>query len=399
MRKTYGNTWWGKQWLNALTSIDYSNRLPRGRTYANKGAARNIEISRNKITADVKGSRPRPYKIVVTIPPFSEKEKATIIEVVTNNPIYLSKLLNRELPTELNAACSEQGVELFPKSWNDINGKCSCPDWAVPCKHLASVLYLIANEIDKNPFLVFQLHNFDLFKGLEKAGYTASGQREISILAAEDLRTKREVSEVSFEWSSEQYTTLDFSIIPDCREQLLTLMSEKPVFYPSGKFKAICGQTYKSITRNLQKLIKKKSDEVLTQQMDAVEEIELLLNKELDFLKCSLSDSKGKTIVIFDKLTSLVEWLDAIPPSRIEQLSTPARGLFLTYHLAEKLALQSAYIPQLLRIDAKQYKIRWLPASLNESVRTIVEQVHHLCPTNILYYKVGREIYLSLIHI
>ena len=276
MRKTYGNTWWGKQWLNALTSIDNSNRLPRGRTYANKGAARNIEISKNKITADVKGSQRRPYKIVVTIPPFSKKEQATIIEVVTANPIYLSKLLNRELPTELNAACSQQGVELFPKSWRDINGKCSCPDWAVPCKHLASVLYLIANEIDKNPFLVFQLHNFDLFKGLEKAGYTASGQKEIVIPTVDNLWTKYKVSKTSFEWSTEQYAALDFSILPECREQLLTLMSDKPVFYPSGNFKTICGQVYKEVAKNTQKLIKKKSEEVLTQQMDAVEEVEVL---------------------------------------------------------------------------------------------------------------------------
>ena len=41
-RKQYGTTWWGKQWLNALSGIDYSNRLPRGKTYANKGAAYDI---------------------------------------------------------------------------------------------------------------------------------------------------------------------------------------------------------------------------------------------------------------------------------------------------------------------------------------------------------------------
>jgi len=98
MRKSYGNTWWGKQWLNALTHIDNSNRLPRGRTYANKGAARNIKIKGNAVTADVKGSRPRPYKVEVSIPTFSANEKAKIIDLVTGNPIYLSKLLNRELP-------------------------------------------------------------------------------------------------------------------------------------------------------------------------------------------------------------------------------------------------------------------------------------------------------------
>ena len=63
MRKTYGNTWWGKQWLNALSYIDYSNRLPRGRSYANRGMVKEIAIEGNKITAKVAGSRPRPYSV------------------------------------------------------------------------------------------------------------------------------------------------------------------------------------------------------------------------------------------------------------------------------------------------------------------------------------------------
>jgi len=59
--------------------------------------------------------------------------------------------------------------------------------------------------------------------------------------------------------------------------------------------------------------------------------------------------------------------------------------------------LQSAYIPQLLRIGDKRYKVRWLPAVLNESVRAIVEQVKSLCPTTILYYKIGKEIHQPII--
>ncbi len=392
MRKTYGNTWWGKQWLNALSYIDNSNRLPRGRTYANKGLARDIEINTNTVTANVQGTRPRPYKVNISIPIFTANEKAKIIDIVTGNPIYLSKLLNRELPNELNKACSRQGIELFPNAWRDLNGSCSCPDHAVPCKHMASVLYLIANEIDKNPFLVFQLHDFDLFKGLEGVGYTASGQTEISFLSAKDLRTNTAFSDVPFEWSAATYAALDFSTIPTCKEQLLTLLSERPVFYPSGDFKKIGNQVYSKVAKNVEKLVKKRSEEVLTPEMDMVDEVELLFDGENDFLECSCRDSRGKAVLTFDKPSDLVKWLDLVPPNRIEQLSTDLRGLFLTYHLAEKLILQSAYIPQLLRIGAKRYKIRWLPAVLNESVRTIFEQVKLLCPTTILHYKIGKEI-------
>nr|WP_246220866.1 SWIM zinc finger family protein [Phytoactinopolyspora mesophila] len=31
---------------------------------------------------------------------------------------------------------------------------CSCPDWSVPCKHLAAVFYLLAEAFDDDPFAI-----------------------------------------------------------------------------------------------------------------------------------------------------------------------------------------------------------------------------------------------------
>ena len=201
MRKTYGNTWWGQQWLNALSHIDYSNRLPRGRTYANKGTVSDIKILGNKITANVQGSRRSPYKVNFFYSHFFlPMKKASIIEIVTSNPLYLSKLLNREIPSELKKTCDQKKIHLFPNSWKDLSGGCSCPDWAVPCKHMAAVLYLIANEIDQNPFLVFELHDFDLFKGLEGIGYTSAGQKDIHITTADELREPYSFDQKDYAW-------------------------------------------------------------------------------------------------------------------------------------------------------------------------------------------------------
>ena len=171
-RKAYGTTWWGKQWLQALTNIDYSNRLPRGKTYANKGLAHGLELQGNTITANVTGTQPKPYRIRITVPAFDTDTRERLLRVVTDNPLFLSKLLNRELPPELNEACLAEGVHIFPRRWDDLKGSCSCPDWAVPCKHIAAVLYLVANEIDKNPFVVFDLHGLDLVAALHEICYT-----------------------------------------------------------------------------------------------------------------------------------------------------------------------------------------------------------------------------------
>ncbi|MFK7983981.1 MAG: SNF2-related protein [Saprospiraceae bacterium] len=392
MRKSYGNTYWGKEWLQSLTQIDYSNRLPRGKTYANKGLAKDIEIKENRITAKVQGSRRRPYDVSVSVANFTATEKAKIIQLVTENPIHLSKLLNRELPSQLDEACKRVGIHIFPNSWRDMNGRCSCPDSAVPCKHLASVLYLIANEIDKNPFLVFELHGFDLFKGLEGVGYTIGEQKEISILQVSDLQTEYHFDETVFEWQDAIFQQLDFSNIPNCKTQLLTLLGNKPVFYPSGDFKAILEKGYQSVAKYLTKKAKKKEIETLTSEMDAVDEIEILLTAEQYFLQANFRDSRGKTIISFEEEEKLMAWLEEIPMARLEQLAPCLAGLFLTYFLAEKLAIQSAFIPQLLRVGTKRYRIRWLPAILNETVRAIYEQVKALTPKNLVFYKIGKGI-------
>ena len=96
MAKKYGVTWWGEQWLNSLSNIDNSNRLPRGKTYANTGRVRSVEIDKNVIQAKVQGSNPRPYRITITVPLFNEGEKKEIVDEAVRNPVVVAKLLNRE---------------------------------------------------------------------------------------------------------------------------------------------------------------------------------------------------------------------------------------------------------------------------------------------------------------
>ncbi len=395
MANRYGTTWWGQQWLNALNRIDYSNRLPRGRSYANKGAVREIQIDNNQIAAKVQGTQRTPYKVEITVPSFTANQKARVAEVVTQNPFFLSKLLNRELPTELNDACRKNGVDLFPTSWDDLRGSCSCPDWAVPCKHMAAVLYLVANEIDKNPFLVFELHHFDLFKALEGIGYTAAGQKEIYIPEIASLREAYypKEPELPEDWET-TFRQLDFSNIPDCSDDLLTLLGDQPVFYPSGDFKALLRKTYKNVSKTVSKSTDiAESEASLPFRLDTVDEIEILLDAELDFLSCTLRDSRGKSITGYDSIKAWIDWLEALPLVEVEQSAPVLRGLHLAYQLANRLAIHGAFIPQLLRASAKHYRLRWIPATLNEQVRDLLNQAAPVIPRHILFYKEGKNIY------
>lgn len=393
MRKSYGNTWWGKQFLNALKNIDFGNRLPRGRTYANKGMAHDIEISGNRIKAKVDGSRPRPYSVQFLIPAFSEKEKAKIVEAVIDNPLYLSELLNRKLPAQLLELCRQKGVLLFPNSWDDLEGSCSCPDWAVPCKHMAAVIYLIANEIDQNPFLVFKLHSFDLFAALKRAGYTSQEHQDIRILSLDKLYEDFGETAVKRRKPSIPIEELDLSIIPDMRADLLSILSEKPVFFPNGDFKKVLEKVYLQIAKNLIRQTKKETTSTaLNLQTDAIEDLEVLVDGDLKFLAVSFRDKNEKEIFSFQKIEDLVEWLDELSLLRVQQYTPELQGLWLAWIFAKRLAIHSAMIPQFLKTKNKNYLVRWIPALLNETVKHTFEHVNNLIPPTVLYYNVDKKI-------
>lgn len=167
MAEKYGKTWWGSQWLNALSHIDYSNRLPRGASYARKGAVEDLEFEGNKIYASVQGSSWKPYDVRVELTQWTAAQIRRFEKELELHPSIVAAMMRRELLPAVVDIAEQCGLDVFPHSWHDLRMRCSCPDVAVPCKHIAAVIYLLANEIDNNPFLIFELHGMDLLAWLD----------------------------------------------------------------------------------------------------------------------------------------------------------------------------------------------------------------------------------------
>ena len=397
-----GSTWWGQQWLRAFNQISDSNRLPRGRAYAGNGSVLDIQFSENHILAKVQGSRPAPYKVEISIPAFSEKEKQTVAGLVGDNPDLLSRLLNRELPPELDDACAREGVHIFPRRWNDLQADCSCPDWAMPCKHLAAVIYVVANEIDKNPFLVFDLHRFDLPAALEQAGYATLQTRRIEATPYASLRrTDPEHTATPFRPDPAALDALDFSILPDCRDVLLTILADKPAFYPDGDFKTVLKKMYTGVARyaGSEQAVVPDSSLPGDGLYDRVEIVALMLDAEGQFNGCFVSDSDDNNLLETGNLGELIAWLSALPPGRLATLSPDLCGIWLAWRFAENLARRGAFVPQLLSADASgepgaadRLLVRWLPALLNETVRDCFRRWSALIPPGLLHYELGEDL-------
>ena len=65
------------------------------------------------------------------------------------------------MPQDIEEVFHQAGLSLFPERSRDLETDCSCPDWSNPCKHIAAVYYLLGEEFDRDPFLIFKLRGMD----------------------------------------------------------------------------------------------------------------------------------------------------------------------------------------------------------------------------------------------
>jgi uncharacterized Zn finger protein len=157
-RKPFGSTWWAKAWVDALEGrarLD-PNRLPRGRTYARTGAAGQLTLQPGEVSAPVQGSRAKPYQVTVRVRTFDDHEWTRVLDAFAAEIGHTAALLDGELPPAVAADATGVGLDLLPGP-GEIQPRCSCPDWADPCKHAAAVCYLVADELDRDPFGILLL--------------------------------------------------------------------------------------------------------------------------------------------------------------------------------------------------------------------------------------------------
>ncbi len=214
----FGSSWWAKKWNNALASYGWSNRLQRGRSYARTGQVLEISLEPGLVEAKVSGSRPRPYKVKIEIDKLTPQEWESIIEKMAEKAIFLAKLLTGEMPENIEEAFALAGTPLFPTSSRSINTNCSCPDYANPCKHIAAVYYILGQEFDKDPFMIFRLRGMEkdkLMEALRKARGGDTGNEKINEDMDDTINIKQLQEEMkSFKGLDDAVINMAFSYTP-----------------------------------------------------------------------------------------------------------------------------------------------------------------------------------------
>jgi hypothetical protein len=134
--------------------------LPRGRTYARTGAVSDLEVRAGEIVAAVQGSRVTPYKVTVRVRTYSAAEWDRTLVALASEVGHLAALLDGEMPPGVADDLAAAKIDLLPVA-GEVQPRCSCPDWAEPCKHSAAVCYLVADTLDLDPFLLFLMRGRD----------------------------------------------------------------------------------------------------------------------------------------------------------------------------------------------------------------------------------------------
>ena len=192
-----GRTHWGQAWLGALHAVDEENRLGRGLEYARQGAVDEIVFAgQGRVAAKVRGSQRKVYDVQLSLKPFSRKQTDTLLAEIARRPDWLDLLLSGRLPTGLERVLAKARLQLFPKTFRDVAMRCSCPDTAVPCKHIAATLYRLAQYIDDDPVLLFTVRGLDLARELAALG-TATDLAPVSLrsLRAEAVPERQQTDE------------------------------------------------------------------------------------------------------------------------------------------------------------------------------------------------------------
>jgi uncharacterized Zn finger protein len=151
-RGAIGEQWWSRRFIDVLGSLGMSGRLQRGRRYARAGQVLDLEISSGYVTARVQGSRATPYKVRIQVLPLTTGQWQRVEQALASQALFRARLLAGEMPAEIEDVFAGCGTPLFPRSAHDLDMRCSCPDWEVPCKHLAAVCYVLAEQFDDDPF-------------------------------------------------------------------------------------------------------------------------------------------------------------------------------------------------------------------------------------------------------
>lgn len=247
-RGAFAANWWAKRWLSVLESYGIGSRLQRGRSYARSGQVLNIDVQPGLVQARVQGSRPKPYTVEIQVSALPDGEWEHVLDTISQQAIFAAQLLDGAMPQEIETAFEEAGLALFPAKPQDVVTECSCPDYSNPCKHIAAVYYLLGEQFDHDPFLIFTLRGrtreqvIEALRQRRAAATGAPGEDEVSNAIAPPAPSLND--QIADFWGNDSFAWVPPQIVaPEVNSVVLRRLGS-----PSGNLKQPLETLYQAMT-------------------------------------------------------------------------------------------------------------------------------------------------------
>jgi len=187
-------TWWGQRFIEALESFTDPARLARGRGYANNDRIRSWQRQGGVVSATIRGNinpyygvyKEPLYKTTIAFQPIDAEQWRRLIPFLGSRAAFISRLLLNEVPDTIEDVFRTLKLNLLPYSHKDLKTDCSCPDYANPCKHIAGLYYFIAAQLDRDPFLLFELRGLERDELQKQLRKTPLGQALAAAIGEQD---------------------------------------------------------------------------------------------------------------------------------------------------------------------------------------------------------------------
>ena len=381
MATKLGTNWWSQQWLRALEALDHYGRLPRGKTYFNKGKVLKAGLDPDTLTLHgiVDGSAYTPYETSIQLQPLPKEDEDRLVAAIAERPRLLAKLLKGEVPEELGRLCEELNIKLFPDSWKFMTMSCTCPDVAVPCKHIAATYFTLIRTMDIDPFWVFYCRGINLPERLKDLGIdldAAESSKDLSWLDYwhNDLFDKPEPFKESLK-------ELPYYQLTNQSQALTSLFVTAPDAKQSWLKRRWWVKQYRKISEGARSRRSSPHTwrEFLSDNGMSENALPVLTIDETGFV-WQLKDGRKKLHPLND--ANAAAFLDSLLCRQVfpESTSSTMRFWVSLRELAQQLLEKGALLPGLVRLtrkDMEGVQLAWFPAIQIETVARFLSSFEH----------------------
>lgn len=386
-RVQYGTTIWGGEFLKAIEKETDSGRLSRGKTYANTSKVYDVVLQSKTISAKVTGNYSPYYETSLIFEQLKKGDIDFIINHIDNNPLILADIMKSKLSSELLEFLKQNEINLF----SGFTMSCDCYDFYGDraCKHIAGLYFMLVNEIDKNPFILFSLRGLDLIKQYDI-------KEDLKIHYPIDIEYKDATNKEEPK-SNSSFEMLEFS---DNRDFILSLLESNPPF-ASVDYKEVLEEFYKKTTKDLPLVISALYNENIHKMQRVLQEADIRFESSQDlsdgifYINSPLFQTKEVLDLFYEYKLDIYENELTIAPTKLFNLfisfeddggSDEYHYLFYLYRVTYIFLKNSCFIPSVYDANGT-LQIFYKPLLSLESVSKQVESLSNIAPDMTIFEK------------